>query len=190
MSNVENIKPRRPTDPDYTVLIAHELANLMPLIEGKPFDELKADLRANGLRVKIMLFQDRILDGRNRYRALKEIGHDFSAENFEVFTGTLADAEAYVISINMLRRQMSNAEKGKVIERMIFKYPDESDRGIARRCGMSSHSFVGTVRERLENPPERKEFERFCKTFDKLDDRFRVEFAKKFSRDLRELLAS
>ena len=90
----------------------------------------------------------------------------------------------------MMRRQMTNAQKAQVVERMIRKYPEDGDRAIARRCSMSSHSFVGTVRERMENPPERREFEKFCKTFNNLEDRFRLEFAKKFASDLKELLAS
>jgi hypothetical protein len=85
--------------------------------------------------------------------------------------------------------QMTNTQKAEVVERMIRKYPDDSNRKIAARCGMSSHSFVATVRERMENPPERREFDKLCKAFDNLEDRFRVEFAKKFAADLRELLA-
>jgi hypothetical protein len=107
-----------------------------------------------------------------------------------MFEGDTIAAEAHVFSLNAHRRQMTNAQKAAVVERMIMKYPDDSNRKIAARCGMSSHSFIGSVRERMENPPERREFEKFCKTFDNLDDRFRVEFVKKFGADLRELLAS
>jgi hypothetical protein len=54
---------------------------------------------------------------------------------------------------------------------------------------MSSHSFVGNVRDRLENPAGKKEFEQVCKAYARMDDRWKTEFAKKFSRDIRELLA-
>jgi hypothetical protein len=186
---IENLK-RKSAEADTSNLGFHELANMMSMIEGRAFEDLKIDIGKNGIKVPIVLFQGRILDGRNRYTAAKEIGYLFADKDFETFTGTYAEAEAYVISINMMRRQMTNAQKAAVVERMIMKYPDDSNRKIAGRCGMSSHSFVASVRERMENPPERREFEKFCKTFDNLDDRFRAEFAKKFAADLRELLAS
>ena len=58
------------------------IANIFPLIEGKARDDFRADIRANGLREKIMLRKGRVLDGRNRYLSLvahgevAEIEHD------------------------------------------------------------------------------------------------------------------
>jgi hypothetical protein len=81
------------------------------------------------------------------------------------------------------------------IRRMILKYPDESNRGIAKRCGITSHAQVGTVRERMLNPPERKKFDDCCKQVGKFldvlynDDSLRAEFKNKFGREFRELLA-
>jgi hypothetical protein len=175
--------------PSYDNLIAHELANLLPMIEGREFEDLKKDIALKGILQPIIIFEGRILDGRNRYKAAKAIGHHFVPDNFKQFDGDFSAAEAYVISTNFHRRQLTNAQKAEVIRRMIEKYPEESNRGIARLCNISSHSVVQAVRERLENPPERREFEKFCKTFDKLEDGLRKEFAVKFAADLRELLA-
>jgi hypothetical protein len=47
----------------------HPLADLFPLMEGREFDELAADIKVNGLHECIVLLDDQILDGRNRYRA-------------------------------------------------------------------------------------------------------------------------
>jgi hypothetical protein len=140
----------------------------MAMIDGKAKEDFKADIKLKGIQTKMMLFEGRLLDGRNRYTCGKELGFEFSEKDFDLFTGTYAEAEAYVISTNMMRRQMTNTQKAEVVERMIRKYPDDSNRKIAARCGMSSHSFVATVRERMENPPERREFEKFCKAFDNL----------------------
>jgi hypothetical protein len=49
-----------------------------------------------------------------------------------------------------------------MIRIVIERNPDESDRGIARICGISSHSQVAVVRDRMANPPEKKQFEKLC----------------------------
>ena len=59
----------------YDNLLPHELANLLPMIEGIKFAELKEDIRKNGILEPIKLFEDRILDGRNRHKAGKEVGY-------------------------------------------------------------------------------------------------------------------
>lgn len=187
MSNDEN--PKRPVA-NYDALVDHDLAALMDLIQGKPFDDLKADIAKQGILTPIMLYEGKILDGRNRYRAAKAVGHRFVGANFEAFEGDAAAAEAYVFSVNAQRRQMNNAQKQAVIERLIRKYPDESDRQIAKRTGFTSHSQVGVIRDKIENPPEKQEYEMVCKTFNGLNDHYRVEFVKKFRSDLMELLTT
>ena len=178
---------------DYNNLVAHDLANLMPMIEGKKFEELIESVR-KGLQYPILLYEGKILDGRNRHRALKTINHIFTPADFEIFEGTRDEAETKVIDLNMIRRQMTNKDKEEVIRRMILKYPEESNRGIARRCGITSHAQVGTVRDRMLNPPEKKKFEEFCKDVGKFldvlydDTDLRTEFKNRFGREFRELL--
>ena len=168
---------------------AHELANLLPMIDPARFSELREDIRRNGILEPIKLFEGRILDGRNRYKAARECGHAFSEADFEEFIGTYADAEAYVFSTNFLRRQLSAAQRNEVIREMILKYPAESNRQIARRCGLNSHSQVANVRERMREPSaEAKRFAEFCKTWDALPDFQRTEFVREFAADIRELL--
>jgi hypothetical protein len=177
--------------PNYDNLIPHELANLLPMIEGSKFAELKEDIRKNGIIEPVKLFDGRILDGRNRYKAGKEIGYKFTAKDFDAFEGDYAAAESYVFSTNFLRRQLTNAQKNDVIKTMIEKYPNESNRQIARRCGLNSHSQVANVRDKMREPtPEQKKFTDFCKTWDALPEYQRQSFVKEFEPDIRELLAA
>jgi hypothetical protein len=174
---------------DYRSLIAHDLSKVMPMIEGQAFAELKADIAKKGILTPIVLFEGRILDGRNRYKAAKEIGHQFDEDDFEHFRGSLAEAEAYVISTNFLRRQLTAAQKNDVIKTMLLKYPAESTRQIAKRCGLTSHSSVAYVKDKMTKPTkDEARFEEFCKYFDNAPDSTRANFVERFRPDLRELL--
>lgn len=62
--------PGRPADTN-TAMKSHPLADLVPLLEGAPFDELVEDIRARGLVHPVVVFEGKILDGRNRWRACK-----------------------------------------------------------------------------------------------------------------------
>jgi ParB-like nuclease domain len=193
MSNIENLK--LPAAPNlevatYENLIPHELANLLPMIEGKTFEDLKADISKRGILEPIVLFEGRILDGRNRHKAAKEIGYKFTAENFKNFDGDYAAAEAWSVSTQFLRRQLTGKQRNDFIAQMIRRYPDESNRQIARRCGINSHSQVANVRDKMSEPSEdAKKFKSFCRAWDDLPEHRRHEFVKTFAPDIGELLA-
>jgi hypothetical protein len=79
----------------------HPLADIFPLMEGAEFNELVADIKANGLCECIVLYDGMILDGRNRYRACLKAGF----EPVTIDGGKLIkDPAAYVISANIHRR--------------------------------------------------------------------------------------
>src|SRR5262245_33949343 len=172
----------------YDNLIAHPLANMFPMIEGAEFANLKADIAANGIHQPIVLYQGQILDGRNRYKAAKEVGRKLGPENFKTFEGDLAAAEAFVISTNVHRRHLTNAQKQEFIRLMIEKNPSATNRQIARLCQLS-HSTVASVRDRMLRSPEVVRFERFKSAWEDLPDDQRSAFVKEFEPDIRELLA-
>lgn len=87
----------------------HELANLFPLIEGQEFAALVEDVRANGLREPVILHEGKILDGRNRYRAAKAAGVEVRVKEFDG-----SDPLAFVISLNLHRRHLSESARGLV----------------------------------------------------------------------------
>lgn len=180
---------------DFMNLREHPLAALMPMIKAEPFERLKADIAANGLREKIKLFRGMILDGRNRYKALRALAEDedspikLEAKFFEEFIGTEDQAQTYVVSTNVIRRQLSDADKKMVVKNLLARFPGLANREIARIGGFS-HSFVGKVKEELEAPEKKKQAEaaQFGKWFDMADDKYRVEFVKTYLPDLRSIM--
>jgi hypothetical protein len=93
----------------------HSLANLFPLLEGGDFDDLLEDMRANGQRHKITLYQGKILDGRNRYRGCKALGRE--PEVRDLPDGT--DALAFVLSANLRRRHLDASQRALVAARVL-----------------------------------------------------------------------
>jgi hypothetical protein len=87
----------------------HPLAEVLPLMEGEPFAELIADIKANGLREPIMVCDGKILDGRNRFRACAEAGVE---PNLEYFNG--GDPIAYVLSMNVHRRHLTTSQRAMI----------------------------------------------------------------------------
>jgi N6-adenosine-specific RNA methylase IME4/ParB-like chromosome segregation protein Spo0J len=91
------------------ILPYHPLADLFPLMSGQEFQELVTDVRENGLREPVITLGGAILDGRNRYRACIEAGEDVQTKEYE---GT--DPAAFVISLNLRRRHLSESQRAMV----------------------------------------------------------------------------
>ena len=144
----------------------HPLADIFPLMEGEEFDALVADLKANGLREKMDLYEGKIIDGRNRYRALRRLGIDPSADPSNYFRkaiyahavgGDIKSHEqtnddrvrAYVISKNIRRRHLTAEQKRKLIGKVIAAEPEASDRQIAKQV-KADHKTVGAIRKKNE----------------------------------------
>lgn len=86
----------------------HSVANIFPMMTEKELESLKQDISVNGLREPIWLFQEKIIDGRNRYIACLETG---IKPVFRKYEGNENDLIDFVISLNLHRRHLNTSQK-------------------------------------------------------------------------------
>lgn len=88
----------------------HPVSELFPLMTGSPFDELVADIKANGLREPIWRHDGQIIDGRNRYNACEQIGVE---PTYREWDGN-GDLTKFVVSLNLHRRHLNESQRAMV----------------------------------------------------------------------------
>jgi predicted transcriptional regulator len=94
----------------------HPYSEIWPLLDGEDFEKLKADIKANGLRLPILIYKDQVLDGRNRDRACEATG----TARCYTDAGDISETQALdlVISLNDHRRHMSIAQRAFAAEKL------------------------------------------------------------------------
>lgn len=140
-------KPKKPVEQaglKALVLAAHPLADTVP--GGLTEDEhaaLVEDIRERGMRVPIVLYQGKILDGRARYRAAQaakvEVRH-------EVFEGSEDEARYFVMSLNLQRRTLTGMQKALAVAEMYTRAVGKdgakpSQDTMAKRYGVSKQTI-------------------------------------------------
>jgi hypothetical protein len=145
MSDPKATTPSAPATFEYEF---HQLAEIFPMLEGKDLTDLADDIKAKGLLEQITLYQGKILDGRNRYRAARSVGFSLTARYFRELPSSM-DPQAFVISANIHRRHLTAEQKRDLLAKLIKADPTQSNRQIAEQAKVS-HVTVGTVREQLE----------------------------------------
>ena len=130
----------------------HPLANKYPLITGAAYDEFLASVKAAGkVRVPVVLYEGKILDGRNRYRAGTELGLKVPTRDYApALDGD--DPEQFVENMNDDRRheeaEIIRRRRQERIKRVTQrKIEGKSNRQIAEEEGISEK----TVREDLQS---------------------------------------
>src|SRR6516162_7145697 len=103
----------------------HPLANVFPLLEGDELQELADDIKKNRLHDHITLYEGKILDGRNRYNALKLAGSEIARFLFDDFIDDDGDPIEFVISKNIRRRHLTADQRSVIAAELYAKLPKE-----------------------------------------------------------------
>ena len=89
----------------------HEVANIFPLMDGASYKELRDDIGANGLIEPVWIWKEKIVDGRNRYRACTELGIE---PDYREWKGPEEGLLPFVISLNLKRRHLNESQRAMV----------------------------------------------------------------------------
>ena len=117
----------------------HPLAEIFPLMSDDEFQRLVDDIRLNGQREPIWIYQNKIVDGRNRYNACQVLKIEPTTREF---TGESKQLISFVVSLNLHRRHLSESQRAMVaaklanMQRGYNEHPD--DESNPQICGLVS----------------------------------------------------
>lgn len=101
---------------------SHEATNLLPMMTDDEYAALMADIREHGQREPIVLWQGKILDGRNRWRACSELSLVPKTRQWD---GS-GSPTAYVLSLNLSRRHLSTSQRAAVAVEALPLFEEEA----------------------------------------------------------------
>lgn len=136
----------------------HKLAEYFPILEGDEFEQLKQDIKDNGQLEPIVIYEDSILDGVNRWRAIDELNKTNNT-NIQVKTKAYKgnDPRSFVISANIKRRHLNPGQIGVIINELIEvdfsqeKITDQVD-NLSREFGVSTQTIHRARRIKKQAP--------------------------------------
>jgi len=125
----------------------HELCLLFPHCTDEELQLLVSDIRENGLLTPITLYEDKILDGRNRYLACQMLNIE---PEYVEFDG--AAPLPFVISRNLCRRHLSESQRAMVAASIIELQRKDNGRSeitiseAARQLNVSERSVYNAAK--------------------------------------------
>ncbi len=111
-------------------LEAHPAAEAFPLMEGVDFEELVASIRDRGFHPDkpIILYDGKILDGRNRHNACRELERRGGLKEPPLFREWEPDGSPvdWVVDTNLCRRHLTASQKAAVAAELAPLYAQEA----------------------------------------------------------------
>ncbi len=140
----------------------HPLSELLPLMDDSEIEGLATDIQQHGQRAPITLYENKILDGRNRYRACQIANIEPRVRHF-----TSGDAVAFIVSVNVLRRHLNTSQRALVAAKLANLSNGQHRASSANLPSTSSISEIAkelkvsprtvtTAREVLRTAPRRQ----------------------------------
>lgn len=99
----------------------HGYCTLFPQADDKTLADMAADIKENGLNEPIILYEGKILDGRNRYLACGQAGVEPTTKEY-----TGEEPLQFVISKNLHRRHLNESQRAMLAQK-IWKMSKDDD---------------------------------------------------------------
>lgn len=123
----------------------HPIANLFPMMTDSELMQLSRDIKEQGLQQSIVVHEEQILDGRNRFKACEMAG---VKPHFEKFNGG-GSPIAFVVSANLHRRHLKVGQRAAVAVNVLPLLEEE-----ARKRAVKAGEIGGRSKgkEKLPDP--------------------------------------
>jgi len=134
----------------------HPCALIMPPMDEETYDKFKVDISGHGLIHPIVLYQGKILDGRNRYNACKELDVEIWAREWEGGS----DPVTYVVSNNIHRRHLSPGQRAIAAAKAINFWADEAKErqvNAGKEYGRGIEKVVEPLPQAIEKEDDNEE---------------------------------
>ena len=106
----------------------HAIADIYPLASQKEFELLKASISSIGQEHPIIVYDKKILDGRNRYRACKELDIEPQTKEFE---GSYDEAFKYATELNSARRHTNKSQQAMMAAQQVLRSRVEEGKDLS-----------------------------------------------------------
>lgn len=132
----------------------HSIANTYPMMSEQSFNNLVGSMEDKGFDKNhpIILFERKILDGRNRYQASLEAEVD---PIFTTFQGTVEEALEESRRLNSFRRNLSPSQKAMVAAKEVLLSRSSSGKNFATKKAAMIHdvseSYVKLAKKIIES---------------------------------------
>ena len=119
----------------------HDIANIYPLAKEEEFELLKESIKKRGQLSPIMTFDNKIIDGRNRYLACKDLEIEPIVETFK---GSEEESLKYAIELNNGRRHMTKPQSAMMAANYVLK----SRTGTGKKVSVTAAAKMFLVSEK------------------------------------------
>lgn len=92
-------------------MMIHPVADIFPRMTAAEYSALRDDIKANGQREPIWVFDGQIIDGRHRAQACEEIGIEPAVREYD---GDESGLVGFVVSLNLHRRHLDESQRAMV----------------------------------------------------------------------------
>lgn len=123
----------------------HSAAMIFPEMSDVEWNSLCVDIRDNGLREPIVVYNGQVIDGRNRLRACRWLGVE---PKFREYEGEEAGLIPYVLSLNLHRRHLSESQRAMVAAKLETMKPGRPTKDANLHVSRDAAASMLSVSER------------------------------------------